>query len=151
MIVRVRYATPRDLDFVSQDGYVPTSRISVKIAAREVVVAEREGRSLGYARIEYLWSRLPYLTLIRVLPESRRQGVGRALLTFLETELRAAGHDVLLSSSQADEVEPQRWHRHMGFGKCGRLEGINAGGVAEVFFRKTLPADPLVGSGLTRG
>lgn len=137
--MQVRYATPRDLDFVSQDGYLPRSRIRTKIAAREVVVAERDGRSLGYARIEYLWSRLPYLALIRVLPESRRQGVGRALLVFLERELGAAGHEMLLSSSQADEPEPQQWHRHMGFHDCGRLEEINPGGVAEVFFRKPFP------------
>lgn len=45
---------------------------------------------------------------------------------------------MLLSSSQADEFEPQTWHRHMGFVECGRLEGINEGGVDEVFFRKQL-------------
>ncbi len=136
--LRVRYANPSDLDFVSQDGYIPAATIVRKIEAREVIVAERQSVRVGYARIEYLWSKLPYMTLIRVLPDSRHQGVGRALLRFLERELHAAGHRVLLSSSQADEREPQMWHWHVGFAECGRLEAINDGGVDEVFFRKEL-------------
>lgn len=139
-MLTVRYATHADLEFVSQDGYVPTGTVRRKIEAREVLVAEQESAPVGYARIEYLWSKLPYIALIRVLPASRRAGVGRALLRFLEEELRAAGHGFLLSSSQADEPEPQAWHRHMGFTECGRLEGVNEGAVDEIFFRKDLPA-----------
>ena len=135
-MMNVRYATPRDLGFVAQDGYVPVHTIARKIEQGEVLVAEHDSVPAGYVRIEYLWSKLPYLALIRVLPDSRRHGVGRALLAFLEQELRAAGHTFLLSSSQADEPEPQAWHRHMGFVECGRLEAINAGGIDEVFFRK---------------
>jgi ribosomal protein S18 acetylase RimI-like enzyme len=137
-MMNVRYATQHDLTFVAQDEYVPVHTVARKIEEREVLVAERDSVLAGYLRIEHLWSRLPYITLIRVLPDFRRRGVGRALLGFLEDQLRAAGYVVLLSSSQADELEPQAWHRHMGFVECGRLEGINEGGVDEVFFRKQL-------------
>lgn len=137
-MLNVRYATPRDLDFVSQDGYVPVHTVARKIEVGEVLVAERDSALAGYLRIEYLWSKLPYIALIRVLPDSRRHGVGRAMLAFLEQQLRAAGHTLLLSSSQSDEPEPQAWHRHMGFVECGHLEAINAGGVDEVFFRRHL-------------
>jgi GNAT superfamily N-acetyltransferase len=136
-MIRVRYATAADLDFVTQDGYVPRDTVARKIEAREVVLAEVGTVPTGYARIEFLWSRLPFLALIRVLPDARRQGVGRAILAFLEGELREAGHALLLSSSQADEPEPQAWHRHVGFVDCGRLEGVNEG-VDEIFFRKEL-------------
>jgi GNAT superfamily N-acetyltransferase len=137
-MVNVRYAALSDKDFVSQDGYLPAETVARKIEAGEVIVAERESAPVGYARVEYLWSKLPYLALIRVVPDSRREGVGRALLQFLEKELHTAGHRVLLSSSQADEAEPQAWHRHMGFVESGRLAGINADGVDELFFRKDL-------------
>lgn len=137
-MISVRYAAPRDIDFVAQDGYVPVATIERKIDASEVVVAELDSLPVGYLRLEYLWSKLPYIGLIRVLPAARRRGVGRALLRFLEMELREAGHRVLLSSSEAGEPEPQAWHRHMGFVECGRLEAINEGGVDEIFFRKEL-------------
>jgi GNAT superfamily N-acetyltransferase len=137
-MIRVRYAERADIEFAGQDGYIPAETLARKIDASEVIIAESEHVCVGYARLEYLWSRIPYIALIRVSGEHQRRGVGRALLGFLEEALREAGHGVLLSSSQADEPEPQRWHRHMGFRECGRLRGINDGAVDEIFFRKEL-------------
>jgi len=104
-----------------------------------VVVAEWDGRAAGYARLEFLWSHIPYLGLVRVLPEYQRRGVGQAMLRYLEAHLCAQGHTALYCSSQADEPEPQAWHRRMGFAECGIIAGINKGGVGEIFFRKLLP------------
>ena len=142
----VRFARVDDLDFAYQDGYITAKILKSKIEAQlalnpdrieDVVVAEWNGKRVGYVRLEYLWSIVPYIALIRVLPEYRRQGVGKALFRFIETFLRNVGHDVLYSSSQADEPEPQAWHRHVGFEECGFIAGINEG-VGEVFFRKRL-------------
>lgn len=82
----------------------------------------------------------PYIALIRVEPPWQRQGVGRALLGFIESALRGAGHDELLSSSHANEPEPQAWHRHMGFCDCGVLHGMNDDEIDEIFFRKRFAA-----------
>ena len=144
--IAIRFARVDDLDFAYQDGYIPAKTLKPKIEAQlalnpdcieDVVIAEWNGKRVGYVRIEYLWSIVPYIALIRVLLEYRRQGVGKALLRFIETFLRDAGHEALYSSSQADEPEPQAWHRHVGFVECGFIAGINAG-VGEVFFRKSL-------------
>ena len=137
--VSVRFATLADLEFVQQDQYLPADIVRRKVEWQEVVVAERDGHSVGYARLEYLWSHIPYLALIRVLPESQRRGVGQAILRYLEEHLCAQGHTALYSSSQADEPEPQAWHRRVGFEECGIIAGINKGGVGEIFFRKPLP------------
>ncbi len=134
----VRFATLDDLDFVAQDRYIPAEVVRRKIEQQEVVVAERQGSPVGYARLEYLWSTVPYIALIWVLPEHRRQGAGKAMLRFMEHYLRENGHQQLFSSSQVDEAEPQAWHRHVGFEECGLIGGINDGGVGEVFFRKRL-------------
>ena len=133
-----RFATLDDLDFVARDHYLPTEVVRRKIEHQEVVVAERQGSPVGYARLEYLWSTVPYIALIWVLPEHRRQGAGKAMLRYLEDYLRENGHEQLFSSSQVDEAEPQAWHRHMGFVECGLIGGINDSGVGEVFFRKRL-------------
>jgi GNAT superfamily N-acetyltransferase len=134
----VRAATEGDLDFVSQDGYLPASVVKRKVSDGDVVLALRDGKPVGYLRLEWLWSKLPYIELIRVLEPYRRAGVGRALLTHVEAEVASRGHVALYSSSQADEPEPQAWHRRMGFEECGLLAGLNDGGVGEVFFRKAL-------------
>jgi N-acetylglutamate synthase-like GNAT family acetyltransferase len=134
----IRLASPAHLDFVHQGGDLPREVLLRKIEWHEVLIAEQGGQPVGCLLLECLWSAVPYIALIRVSPAHRRQGVGRALLAGLEARLRAAGHLALYSSSQADEPEPQAWHRHMGFQECGFIAGINAGGIGEIFFRKTL-------------
>jgi GNAT superfamily N-acetyltransferase len=134
----VRFATPDDLDWLVAQDDIPAAIIARKIGVSEMVIAELTGERVGFLRLEYLWSMLPYIAMIRVNEKSRQQGVGRALLAFLEAYLREHGHTRLMSSSQVDEPPPQAWHRHMGFEECGILNGINSGGVGEVFFRKAL-------------
>ena len=136
--IATRYAEPAELEFVSADGYIPEAAVRRKIGEREIIMAELDGQPAGYLRLEFLWSRVPFIALIRVLPEFRRRGIGRALLAFAQRELGLAGHAALYSSSQADEPEPQAWHRHVGFEECGFIAAINDNGIGEVFFRKAL-------------
>ena len=142
----IRFGRLDDLDFAYQDGYIPDEVLKRKIEAHialnpdrieDIVIAEWNGERVGYVRLEYLWSIVPYISLIQVLPQYRRQGVGKALIQFIETFLRDAGHEALYSSAQADEPEPQAWHRHIGFEECGFIAGINDG-IGEVFFRRSL-------------
>ena len=136
--VLVRFAVQADLDFVSRDRFIPKEVVARKIELGEVIVAEVDGQLAGYLRLEYLWSLVPYVELIWVTPERRKQGVGRVMIAFVGEFLCQDGHDVLYSSSQADEPAPQAWHRHVGFEECGIIAGINEGGIGEVFFRKRL-------------
>ena len=118
---------------------IPASVVSARIGTRCIAVAEVAGQPVGALQLEYLWGTHPYIAMIRVLFEWQRRGAGRALLGFVEADLAQAGHSELLSSSQANEPEPQAWHHRMGFDRCGMLEGINEGSIDEVFFRKMLP------------
>ena len=138
MTTTVRRARIDDREFVGRDGYISNETLQRKIEAGEVLLAEREGKPVGYLRLEYLWSDVPYIALIHVLETLREQGIGRALLGHLEQSLHNDGHKALYSSSQADEAPPQAWHRHMGFVECGFIAGINEGGIGEVFFCKAL-------------
>jgi N-acetylglutamate synthase-like GNAT family acetyltransferase len=121
---------------------VPAEVIRRKVEQREIIVAEKTGQLLGYLRLEYLWSIVPYIALIWVVDDQRQQGVGRAMLRYLQNALREQGHTALYSSSQANEPEPQTWHRYVGFEECGFIAGINGAGIGEIFFRKDLSHDP---------
>ena len=137
--VLVRFAGPEDLEWcVVEDGHVTEQVIRHKIVNDEIVIAELDGQPIGYIRIEYLWSIIPYIGLIFVIDLYRKEGVGRKILAYLEDYLRGRGHDALYSSSQANEPEPQAWHRSVGFVESGIISGINEGGIGEVFFRKSL-------------
>lgn len=137
--IRVRFANKEDIAWcVTQDNLVAEEVIKCKIELNEVIISEIEGQNIGYLRLEYLWSKIPYISLILVQKEYQGQGIGRAILGFLEEFLRSKGHKVLLSSSQVNETAPQAWHRTMGFEECGILSGINEDGIGEIFFRKSL-------------
>jgi N-acetylglutamate synthase-like GNAT family acetyltransferase len=133
----IRFAALADLGSLQQRSHVPAKLVQRKLERQEIVIAEWKDSLIGSLHLEYLWSSVPYVALIYVLPEYRRQGIGNALLRFVERFLSEQGHDTLYSSSQVNEPEPQAWHRHVGFEECGIIAGINKG-VGEVFFRKRL-------------
>jgi N-acetylglutamate synthase-like GNAT family acetyltransferase len=137
--VRVRLAEADDIGwYEGEDRTIPPEAARRKVEAQEVFIVELAGRRAGHLRLDFLWSKFPFIALIRVLPELRRQGLGRVLLEFTEGRLRDAGHDTLYSSSQVNEPGAQAWHRRQGFEECGTLVGVNPGGIGEMFFRKRL-------------
>ena len=136
----VRFAEPEDLDFCTKSDlkHVTGYMIKRKIEEKAIILAEVDEKPIGYLRVEYLWLAVPYIGLIVVTEGYRRKGIGSAMVEFLENHLAKSGHDFLYSSSQADEPEPQTWHRKIGFQECGIIAGINDGGIGEVFFRKPI-------------
>lgn len=139
----VRFATLADQDLVSRYNYIArvagAERVHRMIMMQQVVVAEQAAQPMGYAYLDFLGVVNPFLAMIWVFDPFRRQGVGRALLTFIEVYIRGLGHTVLYSSTQASEPEPQAWHRHMGFEECGFIAGAQPSGIGEVYFRKYSP------------
>jgi ribosomal protein S18 acetylase RimI-like enzyme len=129
-----------DIDVCRQKDYdhVTSDIFEFKIRQKEIILAEVDGVVVGFLRLEYLWSHIPYIGLIVVDEDFRKKGIGRSILRFLEDYLISKGHDALYSSSQVNEEEPQAWHRHMGFEECGIISGINPKGIGEVFFRKAI-------------
>ena len=142
--IKVRFANQTDLDgcIALDHATMSAEVIKRKVEQGEIIVAEKAGWLVGYLRFEHLWSVVPYIALIWVVEDQRQRGIGSAMLHYLENVLRQQGHTVLYSSSQANEPEPQAWHRHVGFKECGFITGINEGGIGEVFFRKNLSRHP---------
>jgi GNAT superfamily N-acetyltransferase len=135
--INIRFARPADREFLQENSYISNEFLARKIEWQEMIVAMRGGDMIGFIQLEYLWSKVPYIALIKVVPEHRRKGTGKGLLDFAEEFLSSKGHKALYSSSQADEPGPQAWHHRVGFEECGIINGINEG-IGEVFFRKRL-------------
>jgi GNAT superfamily N-acetyltransferase len=92
-----------------------------KVARKEYIVARVYGNPVGYMRLSYFWSFIPCIDMIAVEEPYRRSGIGRAMLGFLEAHARQRGNSLIMSSSQADEPEPQAWHRAVGFEDAGAI------------------------------
>lgn len=109
-----------------------------KIERGHIFLAFEGDDAVAYLRLTPIWDHIPYIALIVVEPSRRCAGIGRSMLAQLAGHLRESGHRVLWSSSQANEPDPQRWHRGSGFKDAGLLRGINPDGSDEVFFRMRL-------------
>ena len=136
--IKVRLVKPSDLDFIDQESHLSREKKLAKIRQGEVLLLIVNDEPVGHLWFDFLWSEIPFIELIRIQETHRKKGLSRALLGFLETHLKNMGYDILYSSSQLDEPEPQAWHRQMGFEECGMINGLNEGGIGEVFFRKSL-------------
>ena len=154
--VKVRFAELKDLDFCIKSDFqhVDTYRgkmfmekyLRRMIEAKDIILAEVDGKPVGYLRIEYLGLIAPYLGIIGVNEEYQRKGIGTAMIKFLEEHLvkqkrkifRLDGQVVLHSSAEAHAIESQKWHKAVGFKECGIIAGCNEGGIGEIFFRKVL-------------
>jgi N-acetylglutamate synthase-like GNAT family acetyltransferase len=135
---KISFGTPKDLRRIENWDWLESNIFEWKLMNNEILIAELDYEIIGYLRLEYLWSKYPYIGLIMVNDDFRRQGVGRSLLNFLEVYLRSMQHNTLFSSSQVNEAAPQQWHRRMGFEECGVINAINEGNIGEIFFKKVI-------------
>ncbi len=139
MEATVRLAQLNDVEALQKLDPWPKEPVwQQKIAAGEVIVLELEGKVIGLIRYTVLWTTVPFMGLIEIEAAHRGKGYSRILLSFLKDHLRTQGFVALLSSSQTDEPEPQRWHLHMGFTSNGLIENIADDGVGELVYRLML-------------
>ena len=136
-MIAVRLADQDDLGAVSH-SHLSQDQILQKIKLEEIYLLLVNDRPVGSLWIGFLWDFVPFIDLIIIDAAYQKRGLSHHLLGFVEADLRGRGYDVLYSSSQIDEPIPQAWHRHVGFEECGVINGLNEGGIGEVFFRKSI-------------
>lgn len=92
----------------------------------------------GAVVVRFPWLAGPYLNLIAVLPGHQGQGLGGAVLAWMETEARRAGQrNLFLCVSDFNEGAQRRYAR-AGFEQIACLEDLVRDGVGEVLMRKRL-------------
>ena len=139
MNIQTQIATNDHYDWlVEHELHVSAAWVARCISLGEYRVATIGAELVGYLRHGWFWGTIPYMEMIAVVDERRRQGVGTALLVAWEAAMAAAGARVLMTSSVADELEPQAWHRRNGFHESGRLTFGAMQATPEVFLVKEI-------------
>lgn len=114
-----RYAEITDLEMLCQwDHHVSRETIQEKIAARQILIAERSGQFAGWLRFGLFWDEIPFCNLLFLQENFRGQGIGSALMGFWEWELRLRGYSRVLVSTQSDEAA-QLFYRRLGYRDIG--------------------------------
>lgn len=97
-----------------------------------------QAEPLGAAVIRFPWLAGPYLNLIAVLPEHQGQGLGGAVLAWMEAEARRAGQrNLFLCVSDFNEGAQRRYAR-AGFARIACLNDLARDGIGEILMRKRL-------------
>jgi GNAT superfamily N-acetyltransferase len=97
-----RLAIESDLAFVdAADRHLSPVDIAHLISAGRVMVAEVEGDLCALLRWGLFWDEIPFMNLLWVLPDRRGHGIGTALIHAWENVHRAAGHQLVLTSTSS--------------------------------------------------
>lgn len=134
MKLKVRFAKSSEFAGCKTfDSRLTRSKFLSKVKEKEIIVATKKHKIIGYLRLEYIWLKIPYVSWILVKEDFRKLGIATKLIHFLCSSLKTSGKKFLLSSFQANAPQSKRWHTKLGFRACGKIRSINEDGSAEVF------------------
>lgn len=136
MMLTIRVATKQDMPWLQDhDKQITTDVLIDKIETQAILVAEEDGKVVACLRFNHFWDKIPFINLVWVSEHQRGQGIGRAIISHFEEDMKKRGHQMVLSSSLAAE-QAQHVFRKLDYVDCGCLlledEGL------EIIFKKTL-------------
>lgn len=136
--MKIRVASSRDrdrlaeIDSIVQDDPSRRSLIARVTNSGACLLAERDGRVLGYAALEYTFFEYGFIPIVFVVPESRRQGVASTLLRRLEESCSTSR----LFTSTNESNEPMRaLLGRLGYVESGIIHNLDPGDPELVFCR----------------
>ncbi|MDE5721337.1 MAG: GNAT family N-acetyltransferase [Clostridia bacterium] len=120
-MVELKAVTQGDKKFwLSMDGHCSEDAFNNRVISRTGFLILSEGEMAGVICYNMFWDNLPFLPLIKLLPEYRGCGNGREAMRLFENMLKERGFNALLLSTQADE-QAQHFYRKIGYKECGCL------------------------------
>jgi len=103
---------------------------NVKDKDTNVAVAHESGRVIGFGIVKYKADEA-HIVLLAVHKESRRQGVGAALMQWIEKTALIAGIGVIYLEARLNNTGARDFYRDLGYKEImtepGRYKGIETG------------------------
>jgi ribosomal-protein-alanine N-acetyltransferase len=120
-------------------------RVALEIAApgKNVIVAKDQDRLVGFGIMEYL-DKHAYLVLFAVRSGTQRQGVGSAILHWLERSATVAGAERIRVEARRSNVAGRCFYNEHGYHELSieprRYSGVEDGIVLQKWLRDTSEA-----------
>lgn len=100
------------------------------------VLLATEGKTpIAYLVYELIWGNTAFLSLVKVLPEYQRRGIGTAMLNLLEERLVSLGFSTYVTSSETVNQHTKQLLPNLGFTQIGKLQMHHG---EEIFYLKKL-------------
>ena len=115
----IRYVQQSDKAFwYSLDRHLPEAEFDNKVRTQTGYVLLTDAEPVGLLRYNLFWDNTPFCNLLYIAPAYQRKGFGRKLMEHWETDMKAQGYGMLLTSTQVDE-NAQHFYRKLGYKDCG--------------------------------
>jgi GNAT superfamily N-acetyltransferase len=140
MGLSIREASPSDIDEflefdeIARDDPHRARFLRSAIENGNCLVAERGGRTLGYAVLDYSFYGQGFIPLVYVRPDSRRHGVGSVLIRGLEARCVTRK---LFTSTNDSNAPMKALLLQLDFGPSGIIHNLDTGDPEIVYFKRT--------------
>lgn len=115
----MKYAEEKDLSACKMlDSHISDAELAWKLCEHRYYIPSDGETPIGVLRYNLFWDSVPFLTLIFIEESCRGRGYGRMAMARWEDEMRAAGHGMVIISTQADE-DAQHFYRKLGYHDAG--------------------------------
>ena len=119
MLSVIRTAAPDDLPTLQQhDRHISPQELEHSVQLGRVYVAEERGVFTGWLRWNLFWDNTPFMNLLYVLDAHRGQGFGHSLVEHWEGQMKQAGYEAVMTSTQSDECA-QHFYNRLGYATVG--------------------------------
>jgi len=98
-----------------------------------VWIAERDGSALGYAVASRNFYGYPFIELLKVRRDHRRQGTAGALIAAIEAWV---GSGKLFTSTNMSNLPMQRLCERLGFVPSGQIDNLDEGDPELIYFKQ---------------
>lgn len=139
-MLSIRYVQEEDNEFwFKLDKHLSQCEFEKKIRDKMGYVLLENNVPIALLRYNLFWDNTPFLTMIYVKQEYQHKGYGRKLIKFWEENMKSAGYEMIMTSTQVDE-EAQHFYRKIGYQDSGGLivNISNFKQPMEMFFTKAI-------------
>lgn len=107
-------------NWLALDAHISEEEFEHKVNTQTGYVIWKDNALVGVLRYNLFWDSIPFVTLIYLKKEQRANGTGKEVMLFWEKEMKARGHNAVMTSTQVDETS-QHFYRKIGYKDCGCL------------------------------
>ena len=114
-MLKIRFASTKDIKVCNEVDKIlgfKTKPFIFKEAQKKkrLIIAEENKRAIGYSRYSFLWGEDPFISMIRVIPEYQKRGIGKKMIEKIEKKLAKEGSNYLKvwleKYGKASEIAP---------------------------------------------
>lgn len=135
-MIEITYAAMADKKFwYTLDRHLSEKEFENKVRDRQAYVLKADGVPAGLLRYNLFWDNTPFCNLLFVDWAQQKKGYGKLLMECWEQEMKAAGYEICLVSTQANE-DAQHFYRKIGYRDIGGF--VLPGEPMEIFLMKEL-------------